>query len=512
MTWLSIFRCLRRRRYRLDQRGVARVVDGTVDIGAFESRNFTIAITGGTGQSTTVDTGFLNPLVVTVTSAYGDPVQGGMVAFAVPADGASATFSANGATAANATIDPAGQAAVGVKANTVAGTYGVMANARGAAFAAGFSLTNTSGAAYQITPALRPSGLRATVGYAFTGPLQVTVTDEFGNAVAGVRVTYFAPSSGPSGTVVGGASVTTDAQGIVAPTFLANTVAGGAYAVTATAVGLLGSPVSFNLINTPDVAREFVVTGFPSPVAAGVANTFTVSARDEYGNVATAYSGLVHFNSTDPQAILPADAALSGGTGTFTAALQTSGNESITAADTQAASLTGTETGIMVNPAAASKLRIAAPSRFSPGVPFNFAVTAVDAFGNVAVGYAGTISFLSSAKNTVLPGDAVLSNGTGTFTATFNAKADVTMTVVDIASPRIRGLAKIVVDSPTKIQSAPASTGLASLRKGHPHPRRHPSGKPPIAVGRGRRSIAQATFVRSLGIHHHAIRIVTPSS
>ena len=34
-----------------DQRGLPRIVDGTVDIGAFESSGFTIAVTSGSGQT-----------------------------------------------------------------------------------------------------------------------------------------------------------------------------------------------------------------------------------------------------------------------------------------------------------------------------------------------------------------------------------------------------------------------------------------------------------------------------
>ena len=41
-----------------DQRGLPRIVNGVVDIGAFESSGFTIAVTSGSGQSTAVSTAF----------------------------------------------------------------------------------------------------------------------------------------------------------------------------------------------------------------------------------------------------------------------------------------------------------------------------------------------------------------------------------------------------------------------------------------------------------------------
>ena len=44
-----------------DQRGLPRIVNGIVDIGAFESSGFTIAVTSGSGQSTAVFTAFPDP-------------------------------------------------------------------------------------------------------------------------------------------------------------------------------------------------------------------------------------------------------------------------------------------------------------------------------------------------------------------------------------------------------------------------------------------------------------------
>ena len=157
-----------------DQRGVARVVNGTVDIGAFESRPFTIALTGGGVQSTTVNTGFLNPLVVTVASTYGDPFLGGVVTFTAPVSGASATFLTSGSAIATATIDPVGQAAVATLADTTAGGYAVSAMSRGASFPAGFSLTNT------------PDVARTFVVFGFPSPTiagmahTIVVTAKFG--------------------------------------------------------------------------------------------------------------------------------------------------------------------------------------------------------------------------------------------------------------------------------------------------------------------------------------------
>ena len=108
---------------------------------------------------------------------------------------------------------------------------------------------------------------------------------------------------------------------------------------------------------TPGAASTLKVTGFPTTDTAGTAGTFTVTAYDAYGNVATGYTGTVHFTSTDSQAILPATTTITPedqGTTSVTATLKTAGTQSITATDTANANLKGTESGIDVTPAAAS--------------------------------------------------------------------------------------------------------------------------------------------------------------
>ncbi len=127
-----------------DQRGTGfdRIVNTTVDIGAFESRGFTISTTSGTPQSAAFNTGFADPLVATVSSAFGEPVNGGQVKFTAPGSGASATFT-GGVTTINATINASGQANASATANaTVGGPYNVTAAGNGITGTADFSLTN----------------------------------------------------------------------------------------------------------------------------------------------------------------------------------------------------------------------------------------------------------------------------------------------------------------------------------------------------------------------------------
>ncbi|MGL4460753.1 MAG: choice-of-anchor Q domain-containing protein [Planctomycetia bacterium] len=119
-----------------DQRGVAPV--GTRDVGAFESRGFTIAVESGGGQSTEIGAAFASPLVAVVTAvAAGEPVTGAVVTFTAPTTGAStdpATFTV--------VVGADGRASFGVAANGVSGSYTVAATAAGFVGTATFALGN----------------------------------------------------------------------------------------------------------------------------------------------------------------------------------------------------------------------------------------------------------------------------------------------------------------------------------------------------------------------------------
>lgn len=138
-----------------DQRGVA-VQNGTRDIGAFESKGFTLAYVSGSGQSANVNAAFAAPLVVQVTSnEVGVPVAGGVVTYAGPASGAG--IAPNPSTAA---IAANGEASLAATANGTAGGYTVTASAAGASGTAEFALTNTQ----PFGVSLRPGGHLVIVG------------------------------------------------------------------------------------------------------------------------------------------------------------------------------------------------------------------------------------------------------------------------------------------------------------------------------------------------------------
>jgi hypothetical protein len=200
------------------------------------------------------------------------------------------------------------------------------------------------------------------------------------------------------------------------------------------------------VIVSPDVTAQFVVTGVPASVTAGSVVNYTVTANDAYGNVTPGYTGTVHFASSDPQAVLPLDYYFSSGNKgrqSFTATFGTAGPQSLTVTDLYNGAIGVSQTDFTVNPAAAVGLSfVDFPATVPAGVPQSFTVAAVDAYGNVATGYRGTVGFASSDAQAVLPpsyqflaGD----QGQQTFTATLNTPGVQSFTVADTVNAAISG-------------------------------------------------------------------------
>jgi ELWxxDGT repeat protein len=151
-------------------------------------------------------------------------------------------------------------------------------------------------------------------------------------------------------------------------------------------------------VDSPTQSTSLNVSGFPATIAAGTAGSFTITAKNADGSTNTSYRGTVHFTSSDSKATLPADYTFSAadqGMHNFGATLRTAGTQSLTATDTANAAISGSQY-VKVNPAAASRLILSAPARVTSNKKFSLNVTVVDAYGNVATGYRGTINFRSS--------------------------------------------------------------------------------------------------------------------
>ena len=106
------------------------------------------------------------------------------------------------------------------------------------------------------------------------------------------------------------------------------------------------------------LSYHLVVTLAPA-VDAGYPASMTVTMVDSNNNTVAGYSGIVSFTSSDGAAVLPAESALTNGTKTFSVSLGTAGVQSVTAKDTQAASITGTSGPVTVNKEVAPTIGVA---------------------------------------------------------------------------------------------------------------------------------------------------------
>src|SRR5262249_58391945 len=103
-------------------------------------------------------------------------------------------------------------------------------------------------------------------------------------------------------------------------------------------------------------------TGAPTTQIAGVAFNVTVNAVDANWNTITTVSDVVAITSSDSNADLPANSALSSGSGTFSATLKTAGTRTITATDvTDGTKTANTTPSITVSVGAFTKLQLLAP-------------------------------------------------------------------------------------------------------------------------------------------------------
>jgi hypothetical protein len=297
-----------------------------------------------------------------------------------------------------------------------------------------------AGVATTFTVAGFPSPTTAGTAHSVT----VTALDAYGNVATGYRGTVHFTSSDAQAALPADYTFTTADSGL--HTFSATLKTAGSQSLTATDTTtgtVTGSQTGIGV--TAAAVSAFRITGFPAPVTAGVAGTFTVHAVDAYGNLVTGYTGTVVFSSSDAQAVLPGSytfTAADGGSHTFSATLRTAGAQSITVRDAANSGVLGTQSGILVNPGAATHFRVTAPATVTAGTAFSVTVTALDAWGNVATGYRGRAHFTSTDHRGILPSDYTFlaaDAGVHVFSVTLRSTGTQTITVRDTVTGAIVG-------------------------------------------------------------------------
>jgi uncharacterized delta-60 repeat protein len=204
-----------------------------------------------------------------------------------------------------------------------------------------------------------------------------------------------------------------------------------------------GTKYNFALARYLGDSTGFTVTGFPAKIAAGTTGTFTATIKDSLGNNLTGYTGTVHFSSSDPKAVLPSDYMFNAGdqgSHVFSATLKTAGIQSISVTDAANPTYLGSQGNIQVNPAAAHFV-LSGPSNITKGTAFDLTLTVEDAYGNVIIGYTGSVNFTSSDQNAVLPSNYAFTaadNGVHVFTRVkLKTKGLQTISVVDMLNTNL---------------------------------------------------------------------------
>ena len=267
-----------------------------------------------------------------------------------------------------------------------------------------------------VTPAtaatLTVSGFPASKTAGVADNVTVTAKDAYGNTATGYTGTVHFTSSDTAASLPSNYTFVSGDNGTHVFSVTLNTVSGPTVSITATdtVTGTITGTESGITVLANTSAASLQVTGFPSPQTAGTSGNVTVTAKDSGNNTVTSYTGTIHFTSTDGSAVLPSDYTFVSGdngvhtfTGGVTLKTVAGGTKSITATDTST-SITGTQSGITVNPAGAASLTVAGFS--SPqfvGTAGSVTVTAKDAYGNTATGYTGTIHFTSTDGSATLP-------------------------------------------------------------------------------------------------------------
>ena len=285
---------------------------------------------------------------------------------------------------------------------------------------------------------VRPAASTITAGTVMQ--FTVTAADGFGTLAPSYAGTVHFTSS-DSQAVLPADSKLTNGTG----SFSATLKTAGGESLSATdsiATSLAGSA------NITVNAGPATVLSVTATSAATVLIPFNVSvnAVDAYANLATSYAGTVHFTSSDPQAVLPANTTLNGSSN-FSVILKSLGPQTVTATDTVTASLKGSTSPINMVSNAATHLSFSGnPGSTLTRQTFGFTVTAMDAANNTSTGYAGTVHFTSSDAQAKLPANTTLAGGSSSnLSATLETAGTQTLIATDISSASISGSSSLTV-------------------------------------------------------------------
>ena len=320
------------------------------------------------------------------------------------------------------------------------------------------SLTTTLGNISVSSGTPRQLGLtmlaNATAGVPLASVV-ISAQDAYGNVVPSYAGTANL-SSGDANAVFPASRALTAGSNTLSSLVTFKT-AGQQYFAATDSAGILASKQQSVLVSTAGSAVASLQLKGPATVSAGIANPFVVTAYDNSGNIVTGYKGTIAFSSSDPNAALPANYAFvagDNGSKSLTVTLRSAGNRTVLVTD--ASNGFSVNLTVSVTATAAQRLLLTSPSSVVAGQPFNINVAALDALGNIATGYTGTVVFSATDSNALLPPSFTLAGGTALLNnaVMFKTTGLKTLTAADIA-------ASITASSQNVTSSSAAAAVLA---------------------------------------------------
>ena len=333
--------------------------------------------------------------------------------------------------------------------------------------AADGGLTTGTSSTFNISPAsasqvvFTSEPTNTVAGTSISPVVQVLVEDAFGNVVTSntSNVTVAIGTNPGSGTL-GGTATVTAVNGVARFGNLSINKAGTGYTLTAADGGLTTS-ISSAFDITPAGASQVVFITEPTSSVAGASIYPAVQAavEDALGNIVTSDTSDV----TIAIGTNPAGGPLSGnlliaainGVATFSnLSISEAGNGyTLTASDGSLTSGTSTTFSIIPGtatspPGAATHLLVTVSPETTAGSTISLTVTALDAFGNTATGYSGTLDFSSSDPLASLPSNSTLTNGTGTFPVILDTAGHQDVVVTDTTNSSITGISGTITVAP----------------------------------------------------------------
>jgi hypothetical protein len=342
----------------------------------------------------------------------------------------------------------------GVVTTTAPFTKGVLASQSVALMLAGSNVTITATNTTGSESGTSTPGFTVIAGALNHFAVEAAAGGAIGNQIAGtpfgIKITAQDASSNTVTSFIGTAAVSTTNSAFApgTPTTTANFVSGtitipsltltkaaGTVSIAArnsAATAETGTSATFNVAAAAASQLQLLLpgelaapatatgkTGTPTAVAAGKPFTVIVNAVDANWNVVVAATPTVHFAASLDQAspVLPPDAALVGGTHTYTNGVTF---KTVTTAATLTASSTGitssTSPNVSVTASTADHFLVEAAGGGSiasqtAGTPFAIKVTAQDANNNTATAFASTVT-LAVANSSYTGGATTLTSGT----------------------------------------------------------------------------------------------------